>query len=240
MFIPVRDLSKLQTWSCGNCKVVARSIVEVYQHSIAPCWVHFNLMMKTVESVKASVPLYQSARIPEDNSHENVVSQAIDPTRSTSYRAYTVTAVFLSSCAMHVEVHHTVPVLLQLFIWRWAFRFESVPVEGTVEIELNLTGVHCVGLQCVTTQNVIISTADWASLLLSRKSVLTGVCACVETGAAQYLSRNEFRREIKLTQESGVNCFNFSKLVIRTCTSLNIVREIKSGEYQFLYYLGHI
>ena len=99
-------------------------------------------MMKTVESVKASVPLYQSARIPEDNSHENVVSQAIDPTRSTSYRAYTVTAVFLSSCAMHVEVHHTVPVLLQLSSCAM-----HVEVHHTVPVLLQLSS--CLSVPCM-------------------------------------------------------------------------------------------
>jgi len=57
---------------------------------------------------------------------------------------------------------------------------------------------------------------------------------------ALYLSHNEFRREIKLTRESCVNYSNFPKVVSHTCASLNIVREIKSGEFQSLYYLGHI
>jgi hypothetical protein len=56
---------------------------------------------------------------------------------------------------------------------------------------------------------------------------------------AECLSQKEFRRGIKLTQESCVKYFNFHKLIIHTCASLKIVREIKSGEYQLLYYLGH-
>jgi hypothetical protein len=57
---------------------------------------------------------------------------------------------------------------------------------------------------------------------------------------AECLSQNELRREIKLTQESCVQNFNFPKVVIHICASLNVVREIRSGEYQLLYYLGHI
>ena len=74
MLIPVGDLAKIQTWRLRYLDMASRSVVEVYLLFIPPCWVHFNLIKKTTESVTVLVLVYQSARrhIPEDNSRENI------------------------------------------------------------------------------------------------------------------------------------------------------------------------
>jgi hypothetical protein len=44
---------------------------------------------------------------------------------------------------------------------------------------------------------------------------------------AGYLSQKEFRHEIKLTQQSGVNYFDVPKVVVHTRAARNNFREIK-------------
>ena len=80
----------------------------------------------------------------------------------------------------------------------------------------------------------------WAVNSETIKQVTSSWSIFIQLSVALYLSHNEFRREINLTWESYVNYLNIPQAVSHTCASANIVKEIKSGEFQSLYYLGHI